>query len=462
MAARTTPVIRSMPRRGIRLLEAITAIAIIAALLAVGARATGKLPSEQATTVSGPPTRLLQMDGVWVDAATNPKRERFFRVLDPRTGAETGETLSFRLPESAYPRAFSADGRTLAYSDNPSSLAASIVSVVDVASGSIRRRLTYEQPTFVMRLNEDGTRLVLYRLSTGQRPPFTLLTVDVASGATLTTATLASSSNEWPIITPDLRTAYILDTHTDGAWPDLTSGDVTLDVIDTTTGARQIVPLPFVHAGVSSENRMIHGEPVIRSFAPALVPSPDSARLYIIHPDTDTVAVVNRRDARVERNESIHPAVTAAQHFFGWLAPERIAAKGAQESTSKQATISPDGRTLAITGTTVHPRNDGSADVTDQGIQFVDLRTFTETGHVLQQQYQGYALPLTLQWSADGRLLYIGNITSATPPVLPSGVYQLRVMDARSHTITATQTYVADSDATRYLRSTWFALPQPE
>ncbi|MDQ6602728.1 MAG: hypothetical protein M3Z19_08365, partial [Chloroflexota bacterium] len=99
MAQRTIPLTQPVVTRGsghgIHVLEAITAIAILAAFIAVGARATGGLPNERTIATSDQPTRLIQMDGVWVDAATNPKREQFFRVLDPRTGGETGETLPF-------------------------------------------------------------------------------------------------------------------------------------------------------------------------------------------------------------------------------------------------------------------------------------------------------------------------------------------------------------------------------
>ena len=464
MAQRTLPLSQPTGTRGAAranaLLEAITAVAIIAALLAVGARATGRLPNEHTAALSDRPTRLIQMDGVWIDAATNPKRERFFRVLDPQTGAETGETLPFRLPENAYPQAFSGDGRTLAYADTSPSFVQPVISVVDVATGTRRRSLTFDQPTFVLRLNADGTRLMLYQFRTPSHPPFILLTVDVATGATLTTVTLPSSSDAWPIITPDLRTAYVLDTHDSGSWPNVTSGDVTLDVIDTATGARQIVLLPFVHAGVFPENRMIRDQPVIRSFSPALVPSPDSARLYIVHSDGDAITVINRKEARVERNESIHATVSAAQRLFGWLAPQRVAAKEASESTDTRATVSPDGRTLAITGTMIQPRDDGSYDITERGVQFVDLATFTTTGHVLRQQYQGYPRPLIVQWGADGALAYIGNITTPPTPDGSNEGYQLRVMDARTHAIIATQTSTPGTDTPVFFRSIWFALPQ--
>ncbi|MGI8857420.1 MAG: hypothetical protein ACR2JW_16920, partial [Thermomicrobiales bacterium] len=116
-------------------------------------------------------------------------------------------------------------------------------------------------------------------------------------------------------------------------------------------------------------------------------------------------------------------------------------------------------RTLAITGTEVHPRDDGSYDVTDRGVQFVDLATFTETAHLLQQQYQGYARPLTMQWSANGQFLYIGSV-GASPPGGSPDAYHLLVMDARTHRVTATQTYAADTDTPVFLRETWFALPK--
>ena len=463
MAQRTLPLSQAAGTRdagrGIRLLEAITVIAIIAALLAVSARATGRLPNERTAALSDRPTRLIQMGGVWVDAATNPKRERFFRMLDPHTGAETGQTLPFRLPENAYQQVFSGDGRTLAYTDDGASLRPPVISIVDVATGTLRRSLPFDQPTFVLRLNTDGTRLLLYRFRTPSHPPFILLTVDVATGATITTVTLPSSSGAWPIISPDLHTAYVLDTHDSGTWPNVTSGAVTMDLFDTTTGAEREVPLPMIHAGVFPENRTIRDQPVIRAFSPALVPSPDSARLYIVHADGDAITVINRKEARVERNESIHPNLSAAQRLFGWLRPQHVAAKEAPESTDTRATVSPDGRTLAITGTMIQPRDDGSYDVTDQGIQFVDLQTFTMTGHVLQQQYQGYPGPLTAQWSADSRLLYIGNITNPTSGGGDSP-YQLRVMDASTHAITATQTDTTGTDTPVFFRSIWFALPQ--
>ena len=134
MAERTIPLTRptraDRPRRRVSLLEAITALALVAALLTVGARVTGRLPNARAAAIPDRPTRLIQMGGVWTQPATNPQRDRIFHVLDPATGAETGETLPLHLPENAEPLAFSADGRTLAYSVNPPS---HVVSVVDVA-----------------------------------------------------------------------------------------------------------------------------------------------------------------------------------------------------------------------------------------------------------------------------------------------------------------------------------------
>jgi hypothetical protein len=252
----------------------------------------------------------------------------------------------------------------------------------------------------------------------------------------------------------------MLDTHNTGSWPNVTSGAVTMDLFDTTTGAEREVPLSMIHAGIFPTDRTINGEPVIRSFSPGIVASPDSTRLFIVHPDADAITVINLEAGRVERTERIHLFVSAARQLFGWLMPRRVAAKEAPESTDAQATISPDGYTLAITGTMIYPRDDDSDDVTNQGVRFVDLRTFTETGHLLQQQYQGYARRLTVQWSADGRLLYIGNVTGSTMPDGSKDTYQLRVMDTRSHAITATRTYVADAQTTVYLLATWFALPR--
>ena len=325
----------------------------------------------------------------------------------------------------------------------------------------MRRTLTFDQPTFVMQLNRDGTRLMLYRFNTPNHPPEILLTIDVATGATLATVTLPSSSSDaGPIITPDLRTAYVLDTHTSGTWPNLASGAVTLDVIDTTTGARQIVLLPFIQAGYFPENRTIQGEPVLRWFAPALVPSPDSARLYIVSATSDAITVINRRQARVERTGSIHPPAIATQRLFGWLTPLHVAAKEAIESTIKRASISPDGETLAITGRTSHPLESGGYDGVDLGVQFVDLRTFTEQGHVAPLDRAVSTFDPGIQFSADGHLLYVGNAMTAPSDGLDNP-YQLRVMDARSHRVIATQTTVADADTPVYLLANWFASAAP-
>jgi DNA-binding beta-propeller fold protein YncE len=453
----TQPTRTDRPNRRVSFPEAITALAIVAALLTVGARVTGRLPNERAAAIADQPTRLIQMGGVWAQPATNPQRDRIFHILDPATGTETGETLPFHLPENAEPLAFSGDGRTLAYTVNPPS---HVIFVVDVAIGTVRRTLTFDQPTFVMQLNRDGTRLMLYRFNTPNHPPEILLTIDVASGATLATVTLPSSSGDaGPIITPDLRTAYVLDTHTSGTWPNLASGAVTLDVIDTTTGTRQIVLLPFIQAGYFPENRTIQGEPVLRWIAPALVPSPDNARLFIVSADSDAITVINRREARVEHTESIHPPATATQRLFGWLTPMHVAAKEAIESIIKRASISPGGETLAITGMTIHPLESGGYDGADLGVQFVDLRTFTEQGQIAPLDRAVSSFDPSIQFSADGHLLYVGTAMAA-PSDGTDNPYQLRVVDARSHRVIASRTTVADADTPVYLLVNWFALPQ--
>lgn len=468
MAERTSslnrPATMHPPGHGLRLLEILTAIATVAALLAAGARLTGRLPSERAAPLSDRSTRLLQMGRTW--DAPQVRWQGLFRVLDPTTGAETGVTLPLRLPENAQPLAFSADGRTLAYTDTQPPLMppgvqqpASIVTVADIATGSVLRTLAFDDATFVMGLSTDGSRLVLYRFKMPSHPPFIVLTMDTATGATLNTVTLSTANGGWPSLTPDLRTAYWLDTHTIGAWPHATSSAVTLELVDMATGAQRTISLPMIHAGTFPQERKIGDEPVPRILDPGVAVSPDGARLYVVHPDTDAITVVNLQRGIVERTESIKPKQSTVARTFGWLAPERVSAKY-MEGASKRARISPDGRTLAITGTTTSLRDDGQTyEIGDWGVQLVDLRSFTETAHLMQREYQGYALPLKVQWSADGHRLYLGNITSSTTPDGSKDAYQLQVMDARTRQITATQTYAADASTTRWLLENWFALP---
>jgi hypothetical protein len=85
----TQPTRTDRPNRRVSFPEAITALAIVAALLTVGARVTGRLPNERAAAIADQPTRLIQMGGVWAQPATNPQRDRIFHILDPATGTET-------------------------------------------------------------------------------------------------------------------------------------------------------------------------------------------------------------------------------------------------------------------------------------------------------------------------------------------------------------------------------------
>lgn len=464
MAERAFPFDRSPATHGsgrrISPLEVITAVAIIAALLAIGARATGRLPSERAAPSTDRPTRLVQLGGAWTNVATNPKHERFFRILDPATGAETGETLPFHLPENADLIHFSGDGRTLAYTDNRPSLTPPTV-VVNVVTGKTLRTLTYDEPTFVMGLNTDGSRLLLYRFSPTNRPPFSFIlsTVEVATGAMVNTIAVPSANDAWPQLTPDLRTAYLLNTHNTDTWPNATSGEATLELIDLATGAQRAIPLPLLRAGTFPQARKIGDETVPRLLSPALTISPDSTRLYIVYPDTDAITVVNLPRGVVERTASITSKQSAMTRVLGWLRPAPVAAKY-MEGASKQAHLSPDGRTLAITGTTISLHDDGQTyEIGDMGVQLVDVGTLTETAHLLQRIYQGYAEPLKAQWSADGRLLYLGTVVTSQAGG-SNDAYQLQIMDAHTHRITATHTYSADTDTTRSLLETWFALPQ--
>lgn len=451
------PRIGGRPRAGMHVLAVVTVIATIAAMIALGANALGKIPDRDAIAAGQQSTRLLIMGGHWMDVATNPKRERVFHVLDAATGMKTGETLPLSLPEQTPVVTFSADGQRVAYTDTTAALGPYDTFVVEVTTGHVIRESMFAD-TFALQLNADGSHLALYRLSAGNRPPFTLVTVDIASGAILSTITLPESGG-WPRVTPDLRTAYLLDTHTTGTWPNATSGTPTLEFVDLLTGAQRTVPLPMLRAGTFPQDRTVAGEPVPLDFSPALALSPDGARLYIVHADRDAITVVNVRDATMERTEYIAPNVSAATRLLGWLRPQRVAAKY-MEGTSMQAAISPDGRLLAIIGQTITVSDDGQTyHIRDMGVRLVDLGIFTERAHILQREYQGYAYPLKVQWSMDGHHLYIGGTTDSTTPDGGRDAYQIRMMDARTHAITATQTYAADTETTRWMLENWFVLP---
>lgn len=459
MTTRTTPLTHfDAPRRRLPLLEVVTTIAVIAAIIAVGARATGRIPDRDAVTADRA-TRLVQMVGIWADTATNPRRTPSFRLLDPATGAPTGAALPLPLPEFTSLITFAADGRRVAYTDTSRQTGPFTTTVAEVETGRVVRQLSYDTDTFALQLSDDGARLVLYRLSAGQRPPFTLLTVDVASGATLNTVTLSTTGDGWPRLTPDLTTAYVLDTHTTGTYPNATSGTPTLELVALATGAQRTVPLPMLRAGTFPQERKIGGDPVPLGFSPGLAVSPDGARLFIAHAERDAITVVNLYTAFVERTETIAPRQTAAARLVGLLLPERVAAKFS-DSTSKRAILSPDGATLVVTGTVTRTGDDGRTfDQTDLGVQFVALRTFTETARPLQRQYQGYPSDMKVQWSADGRRLYIGSITDDDRSGGNPTAYLLRVMDARTQQIIASRATVADTDTTAWMLANWFAFP---
>ena len=167
--------------------------------------------------------------------------------------------------------------------------------------------------------------------------------------------------------------------------------DLTLDWETEISSVREGV----VHT--SQENR----PDSYQQWFPALVFSPDNTRLFIIHADADRMTTVNLK-ARTMTTTDMQPRLGWLERFL-WATARVAQAKGLN-GTTKQASISSDGKTLFVTGMTGHVKENGAYNWDFEsiplGLQVIDI---PEIKIIQQIKSSGNELSL----AKDGATLYL-------------------------------------------------------
>jgi DNA-binding beta-propeller fold protein YncE len=191
------------------------------------------------------------------------------------------------------------------------------------------------------------------------------------------------------------------------------------------------IPLPEVITGQRWET-LLDDQPeynILRTPGVALAPGGD--RLYIAHAGEDRVTVVNLERLTVEQVADVSPPRSALSRLGTWLAGHLVSRAEAKSALyqRKQATVSPDGGYLYITGSAdlpCHEQADFACTSHPLGLSIVD----TESMRVLQREPDVSSFTLT----PDGRrLLAIGFLRDYLTEEEDRTVgYGLKILDAET------------------------------
>jgi len=147
-----------------------------------------------------------------------------------------------------------------------------------------------------------------------------------------------------------------------------------------------------------------HGEQVFTYWRPAVVPSHDGRRLYIVHADEEMLTTVDF-DARTVHSVEIRVARSWLEELLE-LTAGVAEAKGGENGAVKEAVLSPDGTRLYVIGQTVSSTRDARGNWqttrTSLGLQAVDV----ESGHIMASlDIEAQAIKATL----DGAYLLLDD-----------------------------------------------------
>lgn len=159
-----------------------------------------------------------------------------------------------------------------------------------------------------------------------------------------------------------------------------------------------------------------HADRLFAHWRPAVVPSQDGQKLYIIHSDEDRLTTVDLAARRVQV-----ATLQAAQSWLErllWLTAGTAQAKAASSGAYKAAALSPDGAQLYVVGRATHPTRDarGGWQIEEEllGLQVVDV----ESGRVVARR-EGRATEVG--FSPDGAHLLLSDWGLSGTEVLDAG-----------------------------------------
>jgi hypothetical protein len=246
---------------------------------------------------------------------------------------------------------------------------------------------TYHPPksVWVSGISADGSRVYGFRGDVEQDAawacrswPFYVLNAE--SGAVVSQVSVSARPWDSILVGPSSQRLYAM------TMPDHISGCGTQtsyhpQIIAYDLQARRkagSVRLKGVLAGSWNTRRTMNGITVSERWQPGIALSPDGSHLAVVDGHDDTLTVLQARTLHVDGSKPLTRPQTALETIAGilGLAPSAAEAKGEIDGAELQAQYTPDGRSLIVTGTCLHPdRRHFYSSSESLGIRLVDVAT---------------------------------------------------------------------------------------
>ena len=333
----------------------------------------------------------------------NRARQHELRLFDPRQGLPLAGYAPIQLGRN-FRYAFSVDEKTLAVIAYPSDMNQrnGVLHLIEVqAWRDVTTTLKFDGWAYVISFSPDGSRLAVayFDEGAGRSPQAeTIVVIDVAS-QTIAARIAPGYLPHVLEFTPDGRSLIVYGVGSEsGNGLNSVARVALFSAADLSVLWEQ--PLPDILDGQYGEAAA--DEPGQSMWwTPAVVPSPDRQRLYIVHADEDKLTTINFAD-RSTTSVVIGPARS-------WL--DRLMTMGAGvahakvlDGTRKHATLSLDGTRLYVVGETAKTAKDAQGEwqftQTSLPLQVVDVASGVEIAKIETQASE-------ISLSPDGSQLYL-------------------------------------------------------
>lgn len=345
--------------------------------------------------------------------------------LDPQTLArDTSREVIPILPGATAD--LSADGKTAVQISEDTNN----VRTVDTSTGrmlasfQLPAPISPDTPTF---LSSDGSKLVFVRDNRGLSSDRSIwYVVDTMTGRTLTTVPTIRTTMGTVVFVNQATTRLYLVAEGSGDFRDTGPTLPLMEEYDLKSGDRIAdTELRGVLAGSWHMGRNFRGLPVFKQWTPGVALSPDGDTIAIVHPDSDTITLLDAHSLRLER--TLRFEVQQRQHASSMSNEALANLAGPLGGVTRQAIFSPDGKVLYVTGSEIRyiavpkdrqdPRGEGDIAAAKLhlglALQAVDPRT----GQVIASQTLKAGANETAEYSymqpsPDGRWLYVTTCTN--------------------------------------------------
>ncbi len=307
-------------------------------------------------------------------------------------------------------RAFSPDGRTLAVlswpdSGSPMDRGGGTLRLVDLASWTARPTgvVLPEQAVLPPAFSAGGRRL--YWLLPGWRDPahgiprsYHLYRFDVAAGSMATAGDLPESFQPWsmqPLASGKIAIFGIPDDSNS-----LAEDAPHLLLVDPDAGVvSHDLRLEGVTAGQFHLSDVPRGQNPFRIYRPAIAWDAQRGLLSLVHAGAERVTVVDAEHGTVLADGPVEPRLSLLDRFWRRLNP--VAEAKGVPATTKTALLSPDGARLYVTGDRpAEPAGEGDGPGIPMGLQVIDTETLAEV--------KRFNLPVSqMALSPDGKTLLL-------------------------------------------------------